>query len=333
VLAGSAVGSDVMLDPNDLETSFAAGRNFANKVWNIGRFILSNLDETTPPLGAIDRARLELADRWILSRCQRIVADTTAVLEDFRLTDAASGIYHFVWDDLADWYVEQVKPRLYGDAPGGDVARAVLALVFETVLRLLHPVMPFLTEELWSHLPGTREPLLAAAQWPAPDAALLDPEAEARFAAVQALVTAVRNIRAEYGVAPGQTVRTFVTPATLEAAEGLNAEERTVARLAKISALTRAASDGGVGAHAVLPDGSAVFVPLGDAIDVAKECGRLRQELARVDGLLAGVTARLADQRFVGRAPAEVVERERAKERTWREQRGTLADKLRVLGC
>ncbi len=333
VLAGSAVGSDVMLDPSDLETSFAAGRNFANKVWNIGRFILASLDDATPRLGDVDPARLELADRWILSRCQRAVAETTAMLGDFRLSDAATGIYHFVWDDLADWYVEQVKPRLYGDTAGGDVARAILAYVFEIVLRLLHPVMPFLSEELWSHLPGAREPLLAGARWPDPDAAWLDAEAEARFGSVQALVSAVRNIRAEYGVAPGQTVRTFVAPATLDATEAFNAEERTIERLAKISALGRAVPDAGVGAHAVLPDGSAVFVPLGDAIDVARECGRLRQECDRVDGLLAGVTGRLRDERFVRRAPADVVERERIKERTWREQRATLADKLRVLGC
>jgi len=333
VLAGSAVGSDVMLDPNDLETSFAAGRNFANKVWNIGRFILASLGDTTPRLGTVDPARLELADRWILSRCQRAVAETTAALDDFHLSDAATGIYHFVWDDLADWYLEQVKPRLYGDVPGGDDARAVLAHVFETVLRLLHPAMPFLSEELWSHLPGAREPLLAAARWPEPDGAWLDPEAEARFASVQALVAAVRNIRAEYGVAPGRTVRTFVAPATLAAAEAFNAEERTIERLAKISALGRAVPDAGVGAHAVLPDGSAVFVPLGDAIDVAKECGRLRQELERVDRLLAGVAGRLRDARFMSQAPVDVVERERAKERTWREQRATLADKLRVLGC
>jgi valyl-tRNA synthetase len=193
--------------------------------------------------------------------------------------------------------------------------------------------MPFLSEELWSHLPGTREPLLAGARWPDSDGALLDPEAEARFACVQALVTAVRNIRAEYGVAPGQTVRTFVAPATLDASEGFNAEERTIERLAKIAALGRTIPDGGVGAHAILPDGSAVFVPLGDAIDVAKECARLRQELERVDALLSGVAGRLGDARFVSRAPAEVVERERTKEKTWREQRTTLADKLRVLGC
>jgi valyl-tRNA synthetase len=143
----------------------------------------------------------------------------------------------------------------------------------------------------------------------------------------------VRNIRAEDGVAPGQTVRAFVAPATLDAAEAFNAEERTIERLAKIAALGRSIPDAGVGAHAVLPDGSAVFVPLGDAIDVARECGRLRQELDRVDGLLGGVTGRLRDERFLSRAPADVVERERAKERTWREQRATLADKLRVLGC
>jgi valyl-tRNA synthetase len=332
-LAGSAIGSDVILDPDDLAGSFAAGRNFANKVWNIGRLVLANLGDAPLRLAAVDPTRFELADRWILSRCQRVIADTTGVLEGFRLTDAVSGVYHFVWDDFADWYLEQVKPRLYGDARGGDVARAILAYVFETVLRLLHPAMPFLTEELWSHLPGSREPLLAAARWPVLEPALLDPEAEDRFGRVQALVVAVRNIRAEYGVAPGRSVRTVVAPASLDAAEAFNAEERTIERLAKIAALGRGSAAGGVGAHAVLPDGSAVFVPLGDAIDVGRERTRLGQELERLDGQLAGVARRLGDARFVGRAPADVVDRERAKEKAWQEQRATLAEKLRALGC
>jgi valyl-tRNA synthetase len=144
----------------------------------------------------------------------------------------------------------------------------------------------------------------------------------------------VRNIRAEYGVAPGQMVRAVVQPASLDAAEAFNAEQATVERLARIAGLEiGAAPEGVVGAHAVLADGSSVFVPLGDAIDVGRECGRLREELDRIDQLLAGVARTLGNENFLRRAPADVVERERAKEATWREQRAALAGKLHVLGC
>jgi valyl-tRNA synthetase len=333
VLAGSAIGTDVILDPDDLESSFAAGRNFANKLWNVGRFILGNLPEATPAPAELDAQRFELADRWILSRLQAVTGEVTEALERFRLNDAVGSLYRFVWDELADWYLEQVKPRLYGDVPGGDVARGILAHVFETVLRLLHPAMPFITEALWAALPGTREPVLAGAAWPRPDPAFADPEAEDHFARVQAVVSAVRNIRAEYGVAPGRTVRAVVQPASLDAVESFNAEQRTIERLAKIARLETGAAPSGVGAHAVLADGSAVFVPLGDAIDVARECARLQEELTRLDGQLAGLAKTLSNERFLARAPADVVARERAKEQSWRDQRATLADKLRVLGC
>jgi valyl-tRNA synthetase len=176
--------------------------------------------------------------------------------------------------------------------------------------------------------------LLAAARWPAPNDRFLDPDAEARFAHVQALVTAVRSVRAEYGVPPSRTVRAYVHPATPTTLEAFTAEQQTIERLAKIAPLMLDGAGGaGAGAHAVLPDGSSVFVPLGDAIDVAKECARLGKERERLDGQLQSVVAKLANQQFVARAPADVVERERAKERSWREQHDALAAKLRALGC
>jgi valyl-tRNA synthetase len=163
---------------------------------------------------------------------------------------------------------------------------------------------------------------------------VVDPEAERRFAMVQALVGAVRNIRAEYGVAPGQTVRAMVQPASLDATEAFNAEQATIERLARIAGLeTGPVPAGVVGAHAVLGDGSSVFVPLDDAIDVGRECARLQDELNRVDQLLAGVARTLGNENFLRRAPADVVEREHVKEATWREQRAALAGKLHVLGC
>ena len=333
VVTQAAIGTDVILDPDDLETSFGGGRNFANKLWNVGRLILTHLDDEPRPIGALDPHRMELADRWILSRVHRASAEVTGAFERFRLNDAALLVYHFLWDELADWYLEQVKPRLYGDRDGGDVARTILASVFETALRLLHPVMPYITEELWTHLPGEREELLAGAAWPVTDARWRDPEAEDRFTRVQALVGAVRAVRAEYHVAPGRTVPAYVQPSSLDAAEAFNAEQRTIERLAKIEPLRFRDNGSGAGAHAVLPDGSAVFVPLGDAIDIGRECERLGEALRRLDGQLAGVRQKLANPQFTSRAPAEVVSRERDKEQSWREQRDTLAEKLRALGC
>ncbi len=366
LMAASPVGTDIMLDHRDLEASFGPGRNFANKLWNAARLVLGALSEaddlagggadnhptTQPPdrpfaIEHVPPDQLELADRWMLSRTQRAVVEVTDALERFRLSDAANAAYHFVWDELADWYLEQVKPRLYGQAPGGAAARAVLVYVLETALRLLHPVMPFITEELWRHLPGRRPPLLATGSWPVARGAWLDERAEERFARVQALVSAVRSVRAEYNVPPSRTVRAVVQAASAAAAEAFRAEQQTIERLAKVADLTvvlagEAEAGGGgqppadamrAGAHVVLPDGSSVFVPLADAIDVRHECERLTRERERLERQLEAVAAKLANQQFTARAPAEVVERERAKQQSWREQRDALVDKLRALGC
>jgi valyl-tRNA synthetase len=180
--------------------------------------------------------------------------------------------------------------------------------------------------------------MLAPAAWPAARPALMDSAAEEHFARVQALVTAVRSIRAEYNVPPSRPVPTVIHAASPVATEAFVAERRTIERLAKIDRLTvdgatGAAEASGAGAHAVLPDGSTVFVPLADAIDVRKECERLWKDRDRLDRQLEGLTAKLANQQFIERAPADVVERERAKERSWREQRDALQAKLSALGC
>ncbi len=163
LISGMSVGTDVILDPSDLESTFAPARNFANKLWNAGRFILSNLEGPTRPLAGphpavVRREELTLADRWIIARCDAAVVEATEAYERFRLNEAAAVVYRFIWSDLADWYIEQVKPRLYGDQQGGDVARAVVAQTFDVALRLLHPVMPFITEALWRRFPGRRPP-------------------------------------------------------------------------------------------------------------------------------------------------------------------------------
>ncbi len=341
LVAGAPVGTDLILDPNDLKTTFAPGRNFVNKTWNAGRLILSTLQRAPSPLDRIDPEKLQLADRWILSRTQRAVASVTEALERFRLADAASAGYHFLWHELADWYLEQVKPRLYGLRPGATVARSVACYAFETALKLLHPVIPFVTEELWRHLPGRQNPLLATAAWPTVDHRFIDPDAEDRFGRVQELVSAVRAIRADYGVHPSSMVRVTVRPSDQVAQEAFRAERQTIQRLAKVSKLrwhpTGAGESGAAqseaGAHTVLPDGSSVFVALGDVIDLEKERARLGKELERLDQQLEGVRRKLANPDFVCRAPAEVVERERAKECSMLDRKEVLAAKLRALGC
>ena len=338
-LSGMAVGTDLILDPDDLETAFAAGRNFANKLWNAGRFILSNLDGPTRPIAgagahAVGADEFTLADRWIIARCDATVREATAAYEKFRLNDAASAVYRFIWSDLADWYIEQIKPRLYGDQPGGDVARAVAARTFDVALRLLHPIMPFITEALWIRLPGRRDgDTIVVARWPAPDLRAKDDAAVTAFTLVQDAITSVRQVRAEYGVAPGATVRVRIAPATPGARRALEAEESTIRRLAKVGELAFGEATDEPGGHAVLSDGSAVFVPLGGAIDVARECQRLGAEVDRLGQLIGAQERKLANENFVTRAPAAVVDNERQKLASWREQADTLRGKRQLLGC
>jgi valyl-tRNA synthetase len=338
LVSGMSVGTDVILDPNDLEASFAPGRNFANKLWNAGRFILSNLDGPPRPLAGdrnpVRRDELTLADRWIIARCDATVREATEAYQKFRLNEAAAAVYRFLWSDLADWYIEQIKPRLYGDVPGGDVARAVATQTFDVALRLLHPVMPFVTEALWRRFPGRpAEASISVAAWPRPDARAVDDAALAEFGLVQQVVGAIRGIRAEYGVQPGQSVRAFVSQDGQPASPALERERGTIVRLAKLSALVLGESAERVGGHAVLPDGTSVFVPLGDAIDVGRECGRLGAEADRLAALLASQQKKLGNEQFVARAPADVVAREREKLVAWTEQREVLVKKRTLLGC
>ncbi len=338
LVSGMSVGTDVILDPDDLETSFAPGRNFANKLWNAGRFILSNVERPVPPLAGMARNALRpedltLADRWIIARCDATIREATDAYERFRLNDAAAAIYRFLWTDLADWYIELAKPRLYGDAPGGDVARAVAVRTFEVALRLLHPIMPFVTEALWQRIPGKPEGAwLTAATWPKPDQRAAAVEAESAFGLVQEAVSAIRQIRAEYGVQPGKSVRAFLQHPSPAARAAFAAERGSILRLAKVSALEEGESQDAIGAYSVLSDGTAVFVPLGDAIDLARERERLSSERDRLAGLVAGQERKLSNEQFVARAPADIVTREREKLSSWREQAGVIGEKLARLG-
>ncbi|MDQ3950549.1 MAG: valine--tRNA ligase [Gemmatimonadota bacterium] len=354
LVSGMGLGADVILDPNELDKSFATGRNFTTKLWNIGRFLLTNVGtDPVQPLAEIDRSRLTTADHWVLARLDAAIAEADAALgplrptalsptpdgrvwraeerrAGMRLSDLAESARRFVWNELADWYVEAIKSRLAADGDDREVARAVLVHVFDGALRLLHPTVPFITEALWQRLPG-RAPgeFLVRALWPAARG-VADPLAAAGFDLAREAVIALRQIRADYNLPPGKSIDAVIVAGPGSAA-AYGAASGTIGRLARASVrvVDRVPTD--AAAHAVLSGGSALAVPLAGLIDVEKECAKLRHELAGLEKQLAGLERRLADEKFTARAPAYVVDAERAKLEEWAARRRQLSDKVRTL--
>ena len=344
VIAGMGLGADTILDPDDLERSFAPGRNFVTKLWNIGRFLLTNVGtEPVSSLDSIAGQRLTRADRWIVGRlndairaCDQALgpgrprdanwseAERYAGLRLNEYTEAARG---FAWSELADWYLESVKARLAVPGEDREVARAVLVHAFDQVLRLLQPIVPFVTDELWQRLPRHDGGALASASWPAVRTIAGDP---ADFDLVIEAVNAIRRLRADYSVAPGKTVSCTLVPSS--ASGSLFAEEAPLAgRLARAEITVADATPSESSAHAVLSDGTQVVLSLAGVVDVERECTRLKSELASLEKQLDALRGRLRNENFLSRAKPDVVEAERVKEGEWSSRRELLADKVRSL--
>ena len=338
VLSMCGVGTDIHLDHEDLEAAFAPGRNFANKLWNAGRFTLMSVGDG--PVRRLEEVmgELEVADRWILSRLFHTTGEMTRALERFRLHEAVERVHHFFWGEFADWYLELVKSRLRGDSgeESREAARAVLVHVFDQILRLLHPLVPFVTEHLWDRIPWPRERArperLLVAPWPEADPSREDPEAEAAMGAFQELVTVVRRLRKEYGVGEGAPVEVVLSGASRAFRGRISGQGPQLQQLARIDGIRfERPAEGEVGATAVLTNGVEVFLPLAGLVDLDQERERLRGQIQRLDGQLTGVRKKLGNEAFVNRAPAEVVDKERSKEATFMDQRDKLAAKLAAL--
>ena len=339
VISACGLGTDLLLDYQNLPETFAPGRNFANKIWNATRFALMNLDDEVPSIADV-QPQLELADRWILARLNQATADLTRALEAFRYQEAAETLHRFFWNELADWYLELVKPRFRpeADPAARAAAQATLVEVLDGTFRLMHPIMPFISEALWRRLPARpgveREEALIIAQWPQPRADRENEAAEQQMAALIELITAVRSIRTEYNVPPAHEIAIRVSTPSASLRGALAVEERAVRRLARVSSIETSmdGSDNGKrGAHVVLRGGSDVFVALADLIDVEKERTRLRAEADRVNGQLRSTEMKLVNEQFVARAPAEVVDNERKKAGSLRDQLLRLEEKLEAL--
>jgi valyl-tRNA synthetase len=335
VISSVGFGTDVTMDPDDLDATFSPGRNFSNKIWNAGRFALMNIGDE--PVSALNDVRtdLETSDRWILSRLSAATVEVTRQLEAFRFKEAAESAYHFFWGELADWYLELIKPRMQPDAAASSraAAKATLVHVMDGALRLLHPVMPYITESLWLRLPlpsgHRREESLVIGHWP--DAGPRDEDAEAQMEALMELIGAVRTLRSEYNVPAGSHIRVHLTNPGPSLRAVLGAEERALRRMARVGEVTVNGAGEGMGAHAVLRSGADLFLPLAGVIDVDQERKRLGRELDRIEGQLRATESRLSSEQFAARAPAEIVAREREKADSLRDQRDRLGAKLRGL--
>jgi valyl-tRNA synthetase len=366
LLTGSTPGNDVNLSLTRVE----ANRNFANKMWNAARFVISVLaakrlsGQAFQLLDAETLRRydaLTLSDRWILSRHNRLISNVTRLMEDWQFGEAGRQIYDFLWGEYCDWFIEISKIRLYGeDEEARETARQVLVHVLDRTLRLLHPFMPFVTEEIWQHLkgsgnqgvsspksqvPGHLRPAtcdlrpdwmqwpeaLIVASWPEPGPT--DEAAEAEMALIMEMVHTIRNARAEYAVEPGRRIEAII--AAGEEYDLLTDQKDILVSLARLEAerlhIARALKEKPTQALTLVVGGVEIYLPLAGMVDLEKERQRLTAEVAEVTKGIAGSEKLLASKDFLAKAPAQVVQRERDKLAGYRQRQAKLQERLQSL--
>jgi len=324
--AMAAQGRDIKLSTQRVE----GYRNFATKLWNACRF--AEMNKCLSVAGFDPGSARETLNRWIGHETAKAAREVTEAIEGYRFNEAAGIVYRFVWNIFCDWYVELSKPVLQGpDGSEKEETRAMTAWVRDHILKLLHPFMPFVTEELWwltASSSGTeRSMLLALAEWPQP-LALDDPAAEAELGWVIDLVSAVRSLRAEMNIAV--EIPVVLVGASAATVERARCWEETIRRLARLSGISIAAN-APPGAVALIVRGETAALPLAGIIDFAAEKARLEKEMARVDSDIARIDAKLGNADFVARAPEEVVEGEREKREQAAARRAKIMEALERL--
>ncbi|MCY3568451.1 MAG: class I tRNA ligase family protein, partial [Chloroflexi bacterium] len=335
---GSTPGNDMRLTDERLEGS----RNFANKLWNGARFVLgeiANAEMSSPPAPQGEMPKAEggsrLEDRWILSRLQAVTDSVDELLRQFQLGEAGRQIQDFLWGEFFDWYVEASKVRLRNRDTS---PLKVLTEVLDGGLRLLHPWMPFVTEAIWQqlrpHLPDESTTALIGARYPQPGDRTRDVEAEAAFGAVQEIVTAIRQVRADYRVQAGQWAEAYVLPQD-DVAQAVSASAPIVGVLSRARPLAIVSERGEAPteqiASAVLP-ASEVILPLGGLVDLEQERARLSKDLEGIVKRLRGAEAKLANEGFRSKAPAEVVKQAEELAADLQRQQADLESRIGALG-
>jgi valyl-tRNA synthetase len=324
---GSSPGHDLRFHWEKVEQT----RNFANKVWNASRFALMNLQDFT--YEDIDlNGELTTANKWILHRLNETVKDVTRLAEQYEFGEVGRILYNFIWDDLCDWYIEMAKIPLYGeDTEARRETQSVLAHTLDQTLRLLHPFMPFLTEEIWQHLPHQGESITVAT-WPTDRTEFTNPEAEKEMTLLMEVIRSVRNIRAEVNVPLGKPIELLIKAKSAENLTYLKRGEEVIRRLTNPEKLE-------IGQELKTPEkamsavlsGAEIYLPLAGLIDIEQEISRLEKELKKLDAEVERVDKKLANKGFVDKAPAHVIEEEKAKQKDYMEKREQVSARMAEL--
>lgn len=323
LITGNSPGNDMRFYVEKCE----AMRNFCNKIWNASRFVMMNLTVEDNHLPEA----LETEDKWILSKLNRVVKEVCDNMDSFELGVAAGKIYDFIWDDYCDWYIELTKPRLNGDDEAAkESAQRVLLYVLVEILKLLHPFMPFITEEIWQALPHEGDALMMQS-YPEYSEALNFPEDEANFGMVMDAIKAVRARRSEMNVPPSRKSHLIIVT---DRAKAFTDGEKFICKLAYASGVEVRAElpESTDGMVSVITDNARMFMPMAELVDLEKERARMEKELANAKKQLDGQNAKLANENFVSRAPEKVVNAEREKKAKLEALIENLEESLKNLG-
>ncbi len=325
---GNSPGNDLRFSTEKVESS----RNFANKVWNASRFVLMNFDEDLD-FSKVDSNRFTVADRWILSRINTVTKEVTENIDKFELGLGLQKVYDFIWEEFCDWYIEMVKPRLYDrESQGRLEAQYVLNLVLGNAMKLLHPYMPFITEEIYTHLINDGRSIMVS-EWPQYSEELSFASEEAKMNLIMDAIRSTRNIRAEMNVPPSKKAKMiFVTAGEAEKAALLEGTS-FFQRLAGASEVSVQTDKAGIPPDAVgtVIAGAEIFIPLDELIDIEKEIERLAKEKANLEGELKRVEGKLGNEGFVAKAPPKVIEEEKAKREKYLDMYQKVVERLEGL--
>jgi valyl-tRNA synthetase len=331
LITGNSPGNDMRFIWDKVE----ACSNFANKIWNASRFVMMNLDGHG--LAHADRTAYEknltTADRWILSRYNTVIKEVTDNLEKFEIGVAAQKLYEFIWSEFCDWYIELVKPRLYGeDAASKLAAQITLVDVLSGTMKLLHPMMPFITEEIYQHLPGAEESIVIA-KWPEYDERWNNPEQEGNMEIVMGAIRSIRNIRAEMNVVPSRKAKVLVIATDEKVKNAISQGSLYFERLASASEVQLLSDKALIpeGAVPVVIGGAELFLPLEELVDMEKEKERLTKEKDHLEKELQRVRGKLGNQGFVAKAPHNVIQEEKAKEAKYQEMYEKIVQRLKAM--
>lgn len=329
LITGNTPGNDMRFYWERVESA----RNFANKLWNASRFMLMNLEGFDKAFVPAE-ADYTLADRWILSRYAKTAAQVTDNLEKFELGEAGRAIYDFIWSELCDWYIELVKARLYdkeNERPRR-TAQYVLAYVLEHTLRLLHPFMPFITEEIWQHIPHEGQSVMIA-QWPSGEEGKVDESGEAQMTAVMEAIKAIRNMRLEVNAAPGKKSEAIfsITDENLRSVFAENKGYLTTLAATDPVTILPAGTEKPDNALTAVINGAEVYLPLKGLIDIEKETIRLNKELETLDKEIKRAAGKLNNAGFTAKAPADVIAKEKEKLQGYEDKKKAVEERLSYL--